>query len=758
MALTVTADLTRITDAESITSWVSYGSGGAGAMAIEPDFFIQNANCISRGVSGAVTKGSMYDLGAGGTLDFTSTHAGKLIYIWVRTSTNGAIQTRANGGIAIIVGSGATTPGDAAGVWSKFYVDGSDTLIGTDGWKCYVIDPTLPASATFGGGVSLSAVRYIGATLTATGTLKGQNFGVDAIGYGFGTLSVYGTVTTDGRGFNEIADADFGTVNNRYGIMIRKEGIIFVQGRIQLGDNAGTNGLTFTSRDEVLAWTRQTYYDGTRERATVPDRRPDGTPYFGIVRVGNSTNTTDVTIGAKVGTGDTATGRSGGSFTGSRIRTSFVGASGTIKSGSVLKVYGAQLRRFWGGIDLSGNVLGDEWHGGAISLCGATQTGKVKFRRVSWIDNYGGSYRFLEDFIVAVSAVLATADPRIDWGNCTGGSQLTVPANADYVRLDAAAAVRNVVKINSDIVGSDDHYVDAIIRFPAGSNQGTIGILIRGDATLATENYWYLKLDRPNNQISLVRCDGGTDTTVVGPTSLTLDADTDYQVHLRGSGTALEAFVNGTKLSTTSSTYQTNRRVGIRGTTNTSQSAGAEPRVSRFGCGPVSDPMGACYLPATADDDVVNCSWINNSRATAVSESGGTYSYSGHTFAGNAVGVRNVSGGSVTINVSGGDSPGSNTEEVGGASTTINATYDYTLTNLVSASEVRIFNASTGAELAGTESSGTSFTYQHSGATVGIYVIVQKTDYEWLRINDTLGTANVSQKVFQRPDRNYANP
>jgi len=759
MALTVTTDLTRIADAETITGWVSYGAGGAGAMALEPDYFIQNANCISRGVSGATVKGMLFDLGAGGTLNFTTTHAGKLIYIWMRTSTPGLCETRTNGGIRIVIGSGTTTPGDAAGVWSAWYVDGKDTIDGTDGWKCYIIDPNLPASATFGGGVDLTAVRYIGGVQRSTGTLKGQNFGIDAIGYGFGELRCNGTVTNEGRGFNELADADFGTVNNRYGIIIRKEGILFVQGRLVLGDGSGTAALTFTSSNETLVWNHPTYFDGTRERPCVPDARPDGTPYYGIYRVGNSTGATDVTIGAKVGTGDTATGRSGGSFTGSRIRTNLHGQSGTVKSGSILKVYGAIFTRFRGGINLTSNVAADEWHGGAITLCGTTQVGKVKFRNVSWIDNLGGAYKFFEDFQndgVADEA-LATADPRINWGNAVGGTQLTVPAGKDYVRLDAAAAVRNVAKIDSDAVGSDDHYVDAIVRFPTGSNQGIIGVIFRGDATLATENYWFLSLDRVNSEIRLVRCDAGTDTTVVGPTSFTFAADTDYQIHLRGSGTTIEAFVNGTKLSTTSSTYQTNRRVGVRGTTNTSQSASAEPRVSRFGCGPITDVYAACRLPSLADDDVVNCVWINNGRAVSVTTTD-TYAFTGHSFSGNAVGVRNDSNGATTINVSNGESPGSNTENVGSASTTINATYDYTLTNLVTGSEVRIFKVSDESELAGVESSGTTFTYQHSGAAIAIYVIVQKVDYEWLRINDTLAAAAASVKVFQRADRNYANP
>lgn len=753
MALTVATDLVRITDAEALDPapgiWVSIGAGGAGAQALEPDFYAQAANCISRGVSGAATvKGMWFNLES--TVDLTD----KLLFIWMRTSTPGLIDTRANSGMTIRV-AGANVAN-----YHEWAVDGSDTILGTDGWKCYVIDVSLPATTIGGTGLVVTACQHFGGTIKTIGTAKGQNFGIDAIYYGLGELRVSGANTVQGNGFKEIAAVDFGTINNRYGIVTQKEGIIYVQGRIVLGDNIGTAGTTFSSFNEVVVWNRPTYYDGTREVNSVKDARADGSPWFGITRVGNSTNTTDVEIGVKVGTGDTATGRSGGSFTGSRVRTGIVGQSGTVKTGSIFKVYGAQVRRFWGGIDLTGNVAGDEWHGGSISLSGTTQVGKVKFRNVSWIDNYGGAYKFLEDFINdgTSNEALATADPRINWGNAVGGTQLVVPANVEYVRLDAAAAVRNVVKIDSDIVGSDDHYVDAIIRFPSGSNQGIIGVIIRGSSTLATEDYWFLKIDRPNNQISLVRCDAGTDTVVVGPTAFTLNADTDYQVHLRASGTTIEAFVNGTKLSTTSSTFQTNRRVGIRGTTNTSQSASAEPRVSRFGCGPVTNVYAAVRLPVTADDDVVNCSWINNGRATAVTESSGTYAYTGHSFSGNAVGVRNDSNGSVTINVSDGESPGTNTENVGSASTTINATYDYTLTNLVSSSEVRIFNDATGAELAGVESSSTSFTWQHDGTALNIYVIVQKETYEWLKINDSVAATAKSQKVFQREDRNYVNP
>lgn len=672
MPLTVTTDLTILSSAETFAApWVSWGSGGAGAAATETDFFAQGTACISRGVTGAVIKGATYDNTTG--LDFTTTHNGKLIYFWLRNSTPGLSDTRAAGGLRIVLASGATTPGDAAGVWSAWYVDGSDTILSTEGWKCYVIDPNSTPSTTFGGGVNKAAIRWFAGVMKTTATAKGQNFGIDQIAYGFGTLRVRGANTVVGQGFKEIADADFGTIGNRYGIVTVKDGIIFCQGRIELGDNISTNVTTFTSQDENVVFTRPTYYDGTREAECIPDARPDGTPYLGIVRVGNATNNTDVTIGVKVGTGATAKGRSGGSIIGSRIRTGIACASGTIKATSIFQVYGAAISNCSEGINLSANLATDEWIGGSVTRCGTLQPGPVVIRGTNFINGLGGSYKFFEDFRndAIVNEALATADPRTDWANAVGGTQLVVPAGLSYVRLDAAAAVRNVVKINKDAVGSDDHYVDAVINFPTGSNQGVMGVFIRASSTLATENYWFLQLDRPNSQISLIRVDAGVDTTVVGPTAFTIAADTDYLVHLRGSGTTIEGFVNGTKLSTTSATYQTNRWIGIRGTANNSQSASAEPRISRFGCGPITNKYGAITLVDATTPDIENVSIINCNRALTVEAVSTAYLLTGFTFTGNSVGVRNASNGAVTITAVG-QSPETTYENLGSATTTVN--------------------------------------------------------------------------------------
>ena len=244
MALIVTTDLVRITDAENVTPWTSWGAGGTGAMIIEPDFFVQGSNCMSRGANAAAIKGMCVDYGAANVVDFTTgNHKDKLVYVWMRHSSPGLIDTLAAGGMRVILGSGATAPADAGGVWTAWYVDGSNTMLASDGWVCYVIDPRTMGSLAYGGtaanggGVDRTAVRWFGGVSKWIAGAKGQTFGVDAIYIGRGEIRATGSVTTAGAGINEIAAADFDTIANRYGIITKKRGVYYIRGKVCIGDN-----------------------------------------------------------------------------------------------------------------------------------------------------------------------------------------------------------------------------------------------------------------------------------------------------------------------------------------------------------------------------------------------------------------------------------------------------------------------------------------------------------------------------------------
>jgi len=636
MALTITTDLQSITDAEGGSTWVNITSGGASA--IEPDFYAQGSNSRSRAVSGAGTrKGMAVNYGSGINL---TANGGLLVYMWLRNNTPSLIETVTNNGMAIRIG---TTESD----YYDWTISGSDflTFSSTTGWAMFVIDVNAPASVVGGGGLTKTSAQYFGAHMQTTANAKGQNIAIDRISYGKGILRATGTSNDATSGLQEMIDWDWGNVNNRWGILTERGGIAYCKGKLSVGDASGTAATSFGAENTIIAFEPTWYYHpGTGSiRPTVgytsagawnDGRDTSGVPYYGIQFVGNGTGNTDVQFGQKVGTGDTASGRNGPILIGStQLPTTLSGDDGAVEA---TKLYGTTFQNFRR-LDLSSNASTDEFIGNTLITCGTTQAGPVQLRNNLFVDGLGGAYRFLERFFnyqATASEALATADPITDWLNVLNGSNLAVPsATAGYVHLLAAATQRNVVQVTADVVGADDHYVDAVVRFPTGTSQGTIGITIRGAAG-TTENYYYLRLDRPNNQVTLIRCDAGTDTTIAGPTAMTLSADTDYQAYIRGSGTTIEAFVSGggvtTKLSATGQTsYQTNRRVGIRGTTNGSQSASAQPRVRRFGAGPYTDHIGSVKFPATASNNTQFCSFINNARAATIPNAE-TYSFISH--------------------------------------------------------------------------------------------------------------------------------
>ena len=356
MALTVTTDLTPITDAETITGWLSIGAQTA---ALEPDFFVQGNNSVSRAVSNA-TKGMVFDNGAG--IDFTTgTHQDKLVYIWMRCNTPSLADTRALGGIVVRL---CTT--SATADYREWYVDGSDTISATDGWICYVIDPQSAGTATTGS-YSAASVRFFGGTMKAITTAKGQNFGIDQIMYGRGELLVSGTVATAGEGMKEIAAVAFDTAAaNRYGIITEKAGVFYVRGKIILGHATATT--TFSSRGETVVWETPSYYNGTNVVKLIPDASVGGTAgsaakttYNGIGIIGGA-GTTTIDFGVIVGTDS---GRSGSTLV-CALSDDLTTPGRTLATVTVdnstmaLSLYASTFVGFEGQIDLTGTGIDDD--------------------------------------------------------------------------------------------------------------------------------------------------------------------------------------------------------------------------------------------------------------------------------------------------------------------------------------------------------------------------------------------------------------
>ena len=183
---------------------------------------------------------------------------------------------------------------------------------------------------------------------------------------------------------------------------------------------------------------------------------------------------------------------------------------------------------------------------------------------------------------------------------------------------------------------------------------------------------------------------------------------------------------------------------------------------------------GSFYFNPIAD--ITDCSFFGSSGDGLnqhgiyfdVESSGATYSFDGISFFDFAenfstdAAIFNDSSGNLTINVVGGGTSPTFRNGIG-ASTTVVLSVALTFTGLVEDSEVRIYEAGTQNELAGVESSTTSFVYNYEGVDIGnqIDVRIFHLDYTpvYFLLSQstalTLGASDASIPIQQIFDRNY---
>jgi hypothetical protein len=634
------------------------------------------------------------DIGAGNTLNFSvgGANEDQLIYFWIQDYTPGLTDNVATApGLTIRIAEGATNGSDFA-EWDIIY---SDLLAppGTEFFRVYVLDPRAPPTRT-SGTWDYNTCRHFGAKLDTNATAKGQNLGIDRISYGFGELTVTGTANGPASGFQEIIDVNWNTVDDsvaigssstaRNGILEVKGSTAFTKGKLVIGDGTGTLATVFTGQDTKFEWLETFYYDGTRVRTTVgyddsqnyTGLKSDGTAYYGIDFKGNATGDTDITFGAAVGTNQ---GRSGPSFTGTVKTPCILTTQAAVED---ILIYGTTFENFRK-LDFANALATDKFYGSQLKKCGSMLEGPVEIQNTNFIQGLGAAYTFLENFInieASAAEALATADPTTEWTALLNGADLSVPtAGAGYVELLGGTTRTNVVLLDDDKVGSDNHYAECILNFPSGgAGQGTLGPVIAGDS--AAQDYFYLDVDLVNDQVTLIRCDTGTDTTLAGPTSFTMDEDEDYVVLLRRNGTTIEGFISGnsvadgfhtTKVSATDASHigTTHRLPGIRGDALAGQTGDA-PQLFNWGCGPITDDFGAVLLPTAANEDFNNSNLIGCARAFGIVNAD-TYAIDGVVISNCLVGFQNDAG-TVTINLTN-STAGGGTENFGTNTTTVNS-------------------------------------------------------------------------------------
>jgi hypothetical protein len=238
-----TTDLTDLNLAEATTSWTNIGTG---ALAAETDFFVQGSGCISKpGWTGDATRGAIYDSGGGKTIPSPGGY-----FAWCYFWGPGALETEANGGMRMIIGS-------STAAYKNWYVRGGDTILPFDGWACIPVDPTLTADLTTG--TPTATQQFFGALArikAGAAISKGNPLGVDAIRYGRGTLQ---SVSGEAGNFATFAGAEAtaNSTSNRWGLFQAISGGYLQQGLFLMGTAATAVDFRDSNRSIVIANTKK---------------------------------------------------------------------------------------------------------------------------------------------------------------------------------------------------------------------------------------------------------------------------------------------------------------------------------------------------------------------------------------------------------------------------------------------------------------------------------------------------------------------
>lgn len=235
-------------DAVSGSSSLTNIGGGAGPVD-EPDIRYQGTSDVSRKVGTAAGGYSVNTVGTNMTSG--GTHQ---TYLAKFAMTNfAALELLSVPGVAIRVGSSATA-------YHSYNVHGSDTYPSKGGFIIIPIDPNIAGyrSGTTGS-PNLSSVASFGLVGDFTATSKSENVVLSAIDIGDG-LTLTGGDGGDADGvWADFADADYGTEANRWGFVVRLEGVaglLGVFGMLTIGSATATvftdSGVTLVFPDGLF--------------------------------------------------------------------------------------------------------------------------------------------------------------------------------------------------------------------------------------------------------------------------------------------------------------------------------------------------------------------------------------------------------------------------------------------------------------------------------------------------------------------------
>ena len=244
VAVAVTAQNTRLDDAESSVNWVSVGGGAGGGL--ETDFYFQGSNCFARkGTTGSrgigLSDNANSDLSGAGTYE-------TVMFKYICT-TPGLLDALSVPGMTLEIGSGSTSA-QAANRY-EYDVQGSDTYPIDKSWLVLPINPNVAAhrSATVGT-PNMTVADWYGLTYDQTGTSKSPNQAIDAVDIGAGLTLTGGDGASDDGTFQDFSDADWGSpTTGRFGYVREADGVFIVYGNLIIGS---TLAAVFTDSDQTI--------------------------------------------------------------------------------------------------------------------------------------------------------------------------------------------------------------------------------------------------------------------------------------------------------------------------------------------------------------------------------------------------------------------------------------------------------------------------------------------------------------------------
>lgn len=225
----------------SLTNWSALGGGPAGLNA-ETDYFIQGTGMTSKNAFASARRGMIFDSLSDRAAAIGTNGA---VLIWTTHTTPNSLDTIANGGITLLVGSSSS-------VFKHWYVAGSDTITFLQ-WVLAAVNPS-EATDEADAGSPTAIEQFFGILfdLPSGGPTKGAPNAIDAIRVGRCDLIYEFGNGADPEATFALAVADKGDVTNRLGLIQEDGGAFFLSGLHQFG--TATNALEFLDAAKTLFW------------------------------------------------------------------------------------------------------------------------------------------------------------------------------------------------------------------------------------------------------------------------------------------------------------------------------------------------------------------------------------------------------------------------------------------------------------------------------------------------------------------------